>query len=318
MSSPTYTFTPGATGANFVPNSIQELGDMVCKLSLQFIRGVESFNPLAKFKKKAPTNGDTIEQAIVKMASAEAFDPTGASALIKKDPEIAVKYFNTWNKRKFHTSISKITMTKVLEKDAPLSDITGPVISSLTEGDKDEDFTQEKALLKWGRQDQNGKVLKLYDTIPTTADGKIDYKNVLISLKDTVEGMKFCNASFNTSSLKRKTNESDIYIFMPYQLKNRIDVDELAGVFNLEKTELKERIITIDTGKEEISNIDTYVIYVLDRNALAIYNRYYDMDNQKNADGAFWNYFLHSEDMYGLSSLFDCGYILVQTEVVGE
>ncbi len=318
MSSPTYEFTLGVDGDDFVPNTISGLGDMVCKLSLQFIRGVESFNPLAKFKKKAPTNGDTIEQAIVELADAEAYDASGANALSRKNPKVKVKYFNKWNRRKFQTSIDKAVMTKVLEKNAPLSEISGPVIAALTEGDKDEDFAQEKALLKWGRQDQTGKVLKKYATIPTTVDGKIDYKEFLITLKDTVKGMKFCNANFNTANIKRKTKEDDIFIFMPYELKNRVDVDELAGVFNLDKAELKERIIELDTGEEEISSLDSYIVYVLDRNALAIFNRLYDMDNQKNADGLFWNYFLHSEDMYGLSPLFDCGYIVVNTEKASE
>ena len=36
--------------------------------------------------------------------------------------------------------------------------------------------------------------------------------------------------------------------------------------------------------------------------------------DQKNADGLFWNYFLHTERMYGLSPLFDGCYILVKAE----
>lgn len=313
MASPTYVFTPGATGEDFVPNTMENLGDMVCKVSLQIIRGVEAFNPLAKFKKKAPTNGDTIEQVIVKLASAKAYDATGANALSRKTPDIVVKYFNTWTRRKFDTTIDKNEMTKVLQTGKGVGEISGKVIDSLVEGDKDEDFTQMKNLLAWGRQDGDGQVFKKFGTI-TTKNEKIDYQELLVEMKDVVSGMQFCNANYNTALLKRKTKKDDIYILMPYKLKNKLSVEELAGVFNLEKTEIEGRIIEIDTDEEEISGLNSYVVYILDQNALAIYNRLYDMDNQKNADGYFWNYFLHSEDMYGISNLFDCGYLVVNTE----
>ena len=55
--------------------------------------------------------------------------------------------------------------------------------------------------------------------------------------------MKFVNTTFNSISLKRRTREEDIYILMPYQLRNRIDVNDLAGVFNLDKAEIKGKII---------------------------------------------------------------------------
>ena len=318
MSSPSYTFTKGADGSNYTPNTEQELGNMICKIAMQIIRNAEGYNPLEKFKKRPPENGDTIEQAIVEMASAEAYDKDGAAALTRKDPSIAVRYFKEWTRRKFQTTVDENKMSKVLLNGKGVGEIASKVVNSCGQGNIDEDFAQMKAVLKWGRQDQTGKVLKLFDTIPATLDGKIDYKNFLIAVKDTVKGMKFSNAKFNTAQLKRKTREEDIYIFMPYELLDRVDVDELAGVFNLDKAELKNRIIEIDTEEEEISNLDSYVVYIVDQNCLMFYNRLYKMLTQLNADGDFWNYFLHSEDMYGISPLFDCGYIIVNTEKASE
>ena len=203
-------------------------------------------------------------------------------------------------------------MRKVLQTGKGVSELATKVVGVLGESEKHEVFTQNKNLLIWGRQDEDGgtgEVLKNYKTISLDT-GKIAYTEILKAIKDTVKGMQFVNSSFNTGGINRSTLESDIYIIMPYTLKNALDVDELSGVFNLDKAELKTKIIEIDSAVES----KYQYIYIVDRNAILDYVRLYAMEDQKNADGYFWNYFLHTERLYGLSPLFDCGYLKVQVE----
>ena len=60
-------FAPGKTGAEYQPNTYAELGDMIGKIAYQFIRQIEAKDPLAIFDKMPITNGDTIEQAVIKL-----------------------------------------------------------------------------------------------------------------------------------------------------------------------------------------------------------------------------------------------------------
>ena len=69
-------------------------------------------------------------------------------------------------------------------------------------------------------------------------------------------------------------------------------------VFNLDKAEIRNRIIEIDSTDN--------IVYIVDRNAILDYTRLYEMVNQLNADGLFYNYFLHVEDLFAISPLFDC------------
>ena len=317
MSSPVYTFSKGAAPADFVPNSIEDLGSMLGKVAYQIIREVSAEDKLAIFNKMPVDNGDTIEQVVVKLADAQAYDKTGAGALSRKTPSISVRYFNDWTRNKFETTVDVSLIRKVLLTGKGSSDLSTKIVGVLGESDKYEKYTQMKNLFKWGRQDQSGKVLKLYDTVAYGTNA-IDYKAVLQSLKNVVAGMQYVNTSFNTASINRKTNASDIVILMPYKLKNMLDVEELAGVFNLDKAEIRSKIIEIDTDTETIGGKDTFAIYVVDKNAILSFTRLYEMADQKNADGLFWNYFLHTERMYAISPLFDCGYILVKAEAAGE
>lgn len=313
MSSPVYTFTGGVAPGSYTPNQISDLGSMLGKIAFQVIREVNAENKLAVFDKMPVDNGDTIEQVVVELANAEAYDSTGAGALSRKTPSLKVKMFNSWTRGKFETTVDVSLIRKVLQTGKGASDLSTKIVGVLGESDKHEKYTQLKNLFKWGRQDQSGQVLKLFDTV-AYGSTSIDYKGVLTSLKDVIAGMQYVNTDFNTASVNRKTRAEDIVVLMPYKLKNRLDVEELAGVFNLDKSEIKNKIIEIDTDTETISSKKTYPIYVVDKNAILSFTRLYEMADQKNADGLFWNYFLHFERMYGICPLFDCGYILVKAE----
>ena len=306
------TYDDGVGGGNFEPTTIEELGNMIGKIAKSVIRENSTVNHLSVFDKGLVDNGDTIEQAVVLLAESQAYDSTGAHTLDREtSAKFAVKYFKDWTAKTFKKSVDLPELRKVLTKEHSASDISAKIVSSTTEGDRQEQYEDIRNMMAWGRQSADGgtgAMLVRAETVPyDSVNNSIDYKQVLVALKDAISGMKFTNTSFNVGNVKRRTLPEDIYILMPYQLKNRIDVEELAGVFNLDKAEIKDRIIEMDTTNES----GYYYIYVVDRWAVLDYTRLYEMLNQLNAEGHFWNYYLHTERLYGLSGLFDACYIKI-------
>lgn len=306
------TYAGGTDGDDFVPTSIEELGDMIGKIAKSIIRENSTENHLAVFDKGFVENGDTIEEAVVLLAESQAYDADGAHTLDREtSTKFGVKYFKNWTPKVYKKTIDFSELRKVLTNEKSAADVSAMVISSTTEGDKQEQYEDIRNMLAWGRQSADGgtgAVLVKADTIAyDTVNSTIDYKSTLVAMKNAFSGMKFVNNSFNSASIKRRTKEEDIYVLMPYQLKNKLDVEELAGVFNLDKAELKKRIIETDAGNES----GYYYIYIVDRNAILDFTRLYEMLNQLNAEGRFWNYYLHTDRLYALSGLFDACYIKV-------
>lgn len=298
-------FAPGQLGTAYKPNTYEELGNMIGKIAHQIIRGVEARDPLAVFDKLPVDKGDTIEQAVIKLVEATAYDKQGAEALTRAtNDKMVVRYFNNWEARKYKQTVDISEIRKVLEEDIGADTVSSLLVSTLGQSRIYDKFTNVKALLKWGTTTASGggssTVLKDVGDVNVTADSTLDYKGILKKIKNTVKGMQFVNADYNTAGLKRSTRSEDIYIIAPYSLITDIDVDELAGVFNLDKAEIRSKIIEIDST-------DTFV-YIVDQNAILDYTRLYEMWDQKNADGHFWNYFLHVEDLFAISPLFDCCY----------
>lgn len=304
--------TKGTDGAHYVPTTITELSGMIGKIAEQVIREVTAENHLSMFEKRPITNGDTVEQAVTTLATSQAYDKDGTYTLARQDPTLAVRYFNSWTRATFKTTVDTSLIRKVLETGKGVEEISSKIVAELNEGDTQEKYEAIKSLLKWGRQDQTGKALVKLDNI--AYNNGIDYQALLVQLKDTVKGMQFVNTTYNGASLKRRTRKDDIVIVMPYKLKNRVDVEELAGVFNLDKAEIKDHIVEVDVDVEEISGQDCYPVYVVDKNAILVYTRLYEMVDQKNAEGYFWNYFLQVERMFAISQLFDGCYFFVEAE----
>ena len=309
----TTNYDGGVAPGSFTPNSVSDLGSMLCKVAEQVIREVSADDKLSVFDKMPVDNGDTIEQAVVKLATPRSYDSTGANALSRKTPDIAVKMFNTWNRYVYDTTVDISQIRKVLQTGKGASELSSKIVASLSEGDKFDKYTFVKNLLEWGRADQAGNVLKNTGTVALKSS-VMDIKGALVKFKNIISGMQYVNSDFNTASLKRRTRKEDIYMLIPYKLKNRIDVDELAGVFNLEKDRIDAHIIELDIETVEIEGAYYYPVYFVDKFAILDYTRLYEMADQKNADGLFWNYFLHTERLYGISPLFDACYCWVATE----
>lgn len=124
MASPSYTFDKGVAGTSYTPNKISELGSMIGKIAEQVITQVSAKNPLSVFEKKPVENGDTIEQSVVRLANARAYDSTGAGALTRKTPGISVEYFKNWTRAVFDTTVDISLIRKVLQTGKGASDLS--------------------------------------------------------------------------------------------------------------------------------------------------------------------------------------------------
>lgn len=320
------SYTKGTTASSYTPAVNAEM-QMIGKIAESVLRQVEANNVLSVFKKQPVGNGDTIEKVIMRIIEAQPYNKEGKNALHRwADQHAVARYYNEWTPKKFPATVDKKELRKIANGQISAEEMADNIISTLTQSDEYDEYNELKGLLKWGVTNSN---LKHLTDVDVTAGGTTDYKGILKAIKNTVKGMQYVNNSYNAigtmtithdkeasgTGVITKTTESvpflqrsraeDIFIVMPYTLVTDIDVDELAGVFNMDKAEIKSRIIEIDST-------DKYV-YIVDRNAILDYTRLYDLVNAFNEDGYFWNYVLHVERLYGLSQLFNACYFEYDT-----
>ena len=294
-------FSSGIGGADYNPNVYEQYGNMIGKLAKSFIRNVLAKNPLAVFDKGRIENGDTIENVVIGLLESAGYDDAHALAN-QGEGNIVAEYFKDWVYKRYSVTLKPMTLRKVRPENAveDVSSIASRIVGSLDQSAEHDYFKAFKEMLKWGATTGSygvsGTALVSKGSIDAL-NGAPNYKAILKKIKDLVDDMSFVNANSNAKGIEKSTPKEDIYIVMPYSIKNAIDVDELSGVFNLSKAEIENKIIITDST-------DKY-IYVVDKNAILSFTRLYEVKSQENAQGNFWNYFLHTERLMAISPLFD-------------
>lgn len=291
---------PGGVDAqSFTPNNIEQFG-MIGKVAYQIIREVVAKNPLSSFDFIPVDNGDTIEESIVKLVESQAYDPSGSHALVPDTTvKMAVRYYKNWIRKKFPTTVNISELRKALISEKSAEEVAKNIVAVLSQSDIYDKFLDVKALLAYGKtagsaSDGTNSVF-IHGTDQTVTNK--DYSNVIKYIKDTCDGFDFVSANYNRAGILRRNDKSDIRILMPYTLKNAIDVDTLTGYFNLNKGEIDQVIIPLDTTDN--------TVYIVDKMAVQVVTRLYEMMDQKNSDAGTWNYFLHVERQYILCELFN-------------
>lgn len=292
------TNTGGAS--TLVSNYNDEYG-LIEKVALQVITNVEAVNPLMALDKGSIDNGTSIEQAVVELVESEAYNKSGANALTPKHKQLIVRYFKDWTRKKFQTTVYDSDIRKVLLRDGNTGSISERLVANLSESDDNERYENIRDLLTWGKTALVTSGVAGKTIIKKFGDTATSYKGLLTAIKDAVKAFGFVKNTYNGLELKTRTPKNRIYIVMPYTIKNAIDVNELAGVFNLSKDEVGARIIETDATDGSV--------YVVDSYALQLYTRLYELRSQYNADGLFMNYFLHTDRMYALSPAFNAVHI---------
>lgn len=278
--------------AGALTTDVSEYYGLITKIARQIIEGARATDRLAVFNKTPIDNGTTIEEAVVEMASSTAYNPDGTNEFAPTDPSLKVKYYKKWTDKQFATTVRDNQIRKVLTAGGDVRKLSEPIVSSLTNGDEYEKYLAVKGLFEYGATE--GVFVNLGSV------SKTNYKDILTTIKNTVSGMKFPNSNFNTAGIVRETLPENIRIIMPYQIKNAIDVNELAGVFNLSLAEINERIIEVDSGDK---------IFIVDERAILVYTRLYQMSTLYNPKGLFMNYWLTTDRLYAVSGLFDGCYM---------
>ena len=129
-----------------------------------------------------------------------------------------------------------------------------------------------------------------------------------IAIRDTIDNLRFKNTNFVAHNIgnaetpfKQRAYLEQIRIIVPYKVYNRLNIGWLANVYNLDKTELLSKIVTIDT--------DDGIVYVIDKRSVFRYPQTDEITEQENAEGNFTTYFLHVNAMHGFSPLFKFAFI---------
>lgn len=275
-------------------------------IALQLLHDVQSENPLFEvFEREAVDTAKEIEEIIIGDANVEEYDPTGKTALTPRDNWNIARYYNEYEHKVFTATKYRNEIRSISINPENEARYVASLVNSLSRKRDDWTYDKQKTILK----DIVSTYPKLKAATIATGDSAAMGEALTIAIRDTIDNLRFKNYDFVANNIDNETSTKfkqrayleQIRIIVPYKVFNRLNIGWLASVYNLDKTDLLSKIVTIDT--------DDGIVYVIDKRSVFRYPQTDEMPEQENAEGNFTTYFLHVNAMMGFSPLFKFAFI---------
>lgn len=278
-------------------------------------------NPWARFKKGLLEYGETVEEIFVAIAKPYQFDPEKAETELfkRRIPDVRAA-FHSMNYQKFYpTTVSNDQLRQAFLSWEGISDLIAKIIDQVYTGANYDEFLVMKYMI--AKEALNGNIYPV--SIPeVTADNA---KTVTSTLNTYARNLRYMSTLYNYAGVQTYTDPDFIEIILTTDISSILDVEVLALSFNMNKAELIGRQVSVDgfgivdsPRLELIFKDDPYTTYVpftedeiaqlknikalmVDREWFMIFDNYYNMTEQYNGQGLYWNYFYHVWKTFSVS-----------------
>lgn len=269
-------------------------------------------NPLAPLRGERLPLGYAGQEIYTNPAQARTFNDDDFIGLLQKyEADTKVQYFNVNSEQQYAVSIGRNRLEQAFVSFPVFEEFVGSIIDSLYKGFYIDDFNHVKGLVS-AAYNNNHAVVEVVNPLTSTSNIQGFLKSVR-SKYFTFGIPSTANNAWNLSGgdgdpITTWSDPKDIYFIVRGDVRATIDVDYLAGVFNLDRAEMLGRIIVVDnfdiidrkTG-QKIFDGSKILGIMADSRWFKIREQRLQLDQFYNANNMVWNYYLQAFMMYQYS-----------------
>ena len=280
---------------NYRQQQNEFLDALVNKVALSIIRATSWTNPFAEFKMGMLGPGDSIEEIMVGLVKAKTYDPNrdaleqelfGTEAI-----EVQSNYHRVNRRDKYKVTINQPLLQQAFTKPMGLSTFAGQIMAAPAKSDQWDEFLVMCRLFSEYERNGGYHKIKIRDiSNPDSPTLAADTKSVLTKIRSTVETLKFISTAYNAARMPISATPDELFLFVTPEFAATLDVEALAGAFNVEKMALSGRIITIP--KEQIG-IDDVAAILTTKDFFVVADQLFETASMWNPASLQNNYWLH-------------------------
>ena len=238
-------FMDNISGQFAVSNGIFDT--MINRIGLTLIHSPDVINnPFGDFTKTVVDYGDTIQEYKVKIIDGKKFtaDEFGDDQSVYSPNPYAVEknkpiaqYSKLDDKVKYRQTVFDNQLKLAFQSENKFGDFVAAMYAAMKESDNLDKF------IKWKKFMSNEALYGVNSTIDADDDTEY-FAKMIRKMKDTITKFKFPSTAYNVNG---DTAVSDrISIIMKASDKNKIDMDILSGVYNMDMMKLDAKIRLVD------------------------------------------------------------------------
>ena len=261
------------------PTELNDFLNVLAKIVRQYVYDTTydtSENPFAEFFSEKLPVGSTVEDLYVDLitGATPAWNDDGSYALSKKAPNVKAIYHSENYEMQYKVSTSYAQMKSAFLTMGGFDSLVNRIKGTLNSSAQYDLYLQCLELISTAYN--KGVFQRKYGYSLDTEDG---IKTYLKDLKTTFKDMQFMTNKYNYFHMLTKASRDNIVIVTKSKYLEKINVDYLAGVFNLSQAELNARIIEVpdDYGFGSYDNDTNPIIALMfDKRMLRIFPTLYE------------------------------------------
>lgn len=279
---------------NYTPLKNAVLTEIINKIAFTIIRSNTYESIFSRFRGRDIVYGDTIEE--IQPTIPVGYDPrtVGTDPFGKVQPTIKACYHTINSEMQYKQTVTDVEFRRAVRNSEGLDTLVNSVINSMnTAMEMDDDL---KNLVVLSNKGVYGQVVYMGAKTGTDAT---DAKTLLTSIKQVASSMQFASNRWNFLRVMKQLPKRKQVIIIRADWVNKIDLDYLAGVYNLSKVELQQSIIEIP---EFIGLGENVVAALISEDALMYHKALQDAGMIYNPQGVpYSNHFLNSWGVFSFS-----------------
>lgn len=289
------------------------------RIAYVYINSKTYDNPWAVFKKGIMEFGESVEEIFVELAKPFQFDmDTAEDTLFKKQMPDVRTAFHVLNYKKFY----KITVSNEEVRRAFLSiDGVTDLISRIVERVYTSANYDEYLVMKYMVAKHISEGMLYPVEIDTVSSANM--KSIVATIKAASNNLTFMSDKYNLAHVHTTSTKDEQYLLINAKFDAQMDVEVLASAFNMDKAEFMGHRILFDgfanmdmdrlnelfeydetyteLSAETLEALDAIPVILLDKSWFMIYDNLLQMEDVRNGEGLYFNYFYHTWKTFSVS-----------------
>lgn len=274
---------------------------LVNRIGRTIVVGKRWENKLRAFKKDNLRYGNTIQEIAPKWIKAHSYDDASETLLKLHRPEAAVWYHSVNRQDRYPISINDIELRRAFTEEYGLNEFIAKVLEVPYNSDSYDEYISMKQLLAFY---ENTWGFFKY-SVPAPID-ETTGKQFLSGVRAMANRLQFPSTLYNAQSVDIDVpvfaNEDELVLITTPEVMAAVDVQTLSSVFQLDKADLKYRIVIIDEFPFGDSANDDYPLALLTtKDWFVVHDVIYTTSSWWNPETLSTNYYLHHHEIVSCS-----------------
>ena len=286
---------------SYQPQLNEFVSNLINRIALTIIRNKSFSNPLAMFKKGSVPLGTDIQDVYKNRAVAEQYalnNTEMAKLLTITDPDTHVAYYRRNRQDLYTKTIAREALQGAFVSWDKFEEFIQSITTSLYSGNYIDEFKYTKDLID-GAYNQGKVITQVVSKPVDESTGKAFLKQLrALYTKMSLPSTDYNAYSLMSGSSKKITTWTDkdrMVFIVTADVMASLDVDTLAGIFQLSKGDILQRTVVVDKFEN-----DEILGVVCDEAWLQIYDNLLRFDEFYNARVMAWNEYLHAWNTFAI------------------